>query len=66
MVHYINKVKIDKLKELIANGQTLKQAGAQVGCCDTSYLCKLFKRYTGMSIQNYKQLLGGTMNTNMR
>ena len=66
MVHYIKKVKIDKLKELIANGQTLKQAGAQVGCCDTSYLCKLFKRYTGMSIQNYKQLLGGTMNTNMR
>ena len=58
LVEYINRVKLERVKELLANQRlTLREAGEYVGITDENYLSRLFKKYTGLTVQEYKALL---------
>lgn len=57
IVEYINRVKINKVKELITTkNATLKQAGESVGIMDENYLSRIFKKQTGMNASEYKRI----------
>ena len=57
IVEYINHVKIEKVKELLAvQDASLKEAGENVGLFDENYVSRLFRRYTGMTAREYKML----------
>lgn len=57
MVEYINYQRIQKAKELISlQDASAESAGEAVGIPDTKYLGRLFRRYTGMSIQEYRRV----------
>ena len=57
MVEYINYLRIQKTKELIAQQVcTAEAAGEAVGIHDVKYLRRLFRRYTGMTILEYRRV----------
>ena len=57
MVEYINRAKVDTVKQLIREmGMTLEQAGASVGISDAKYLSRLFRRYVGMNVHEYRKI----------
>lgn len=57
VIDYINHVKIEKVRELIdVNGLHLWEAGQYVGISDENYLYRLFKKYTNMSVREFKTL----------
>jgi len=57
IIEYINRVKINKVKELITNKHaTLKQAGDSVAIDDENYLSRIFKKQTGMNASEYKRM----------
>lgn len=57
MVEYINRAKLDVVKQLIREmGMTLEEAGASVGISDPKYLSRLFRRYVGMTVHEYKKI----------
>lgn len=57
LVDYINRAKIDRVKELIlAKDLTLREAGEQVGIPDENYLSRLFHRYAGMTVREFRML----------
>lgn len=53
---YLNKLRIDKSKELLINDDipTAEISGI-VGFCDQSYFCKVFRGITGMTPDKYKK-----------
>ncbi|MDD4689992.1 MAG: AraC family transcriptional regulator, partial [Eubacteriales bacterium] len=52
---YLNKVRIDKAKALLLHGdKTLADISATVGFIDQSYFTKVFKKYTGMTPNEFK------------
>lgn len=52
---YVNKVRIDKSKELLADGSlSLVEVAGLVGFEDQSYFTKVFKRVTGVSPGKYR------------
>lgn len=55
---YLNQIRIEKAKELIAetNGKNYEIA-EQVGIGNASYFSTIFKKQTGMTIQEYRQML---------
>jgi len=56
MIHYINRVKLEKIVELrLLYYISLKQAGEMVGINDSHYLSRLFKKYYGLSWREYKE-----------
>jgi len=58
LVEYINRIKVNRIKELLANTKiTLRQAGESVGISDENYISRLFKKYVGCSVSEYKASL---------
>lgn len=57
MVEYANRARIQSAEQLLmVKGMTLEKAGSLVGIPDPTYLGRLFRRYTGMSVQQYRKL----------
>ncbi len=57
LVEYINDIKINMVKEILANrNASLEELAAIVGVNDEKYLCRLFKKHTGMTITDYKSV----------
>lgn len=56
LTEYINRTKLQVVKELVLNGQmTFAQAGDYVGITDTSYLSRLFRKYMDTTIQKLRK-----------
>jgi len=56
IVEYINRSRIHRVEQLITvDGMTLAQAGALVGIRDPDYLSRLFRKYIGMNVQNFRR-----------
>lgn len=59
LLEYINRARIQEVGQLIVTrGTSLEEAGAAVGIGDRKHLCQLFRRYTGMSVREYRQIYG--------
>lgn len=57
IMEYANRQRIGSVEQLItAGGMTLEQAGELVGISDPTYLSRLFRRCTGMSIREYRRI----------
>lgn len=58
LMEYINRSKLSYMMVLIRRyGYTLQQAGKQVGFTDVNYISRIFKRYYGMTVTEYKRSL---------
>lgn len=58
LMEYINRSKLSYMMVLIRRyGYTLQQAGKQVGFTDVNYISRIFKRYYGMTVTEYKRTL---------
>lgn len=56
LIEYINRRKLSYMLELIRHyDYTLAQAGEQVGFSDVNYISRIFKRYYGMTVTEYKR-----------
>lgn len=56
-IEYFNNLKIYHIKELLQDDKlTLDEIAEQMEYCDSSYLCRLFKKMTGMTPKEYKNL----------
>ena len=56
LIEYINRRKLSYMTELIRRyGYTLAEAGEHVGFCDVNYISRIFKRYYGMTVTEYKR-----------
>ena len=56
MMEYINRRKLSYMLELIRRyGYTLAQAGEHVGFGDANYVSRIFKRYYGMTLTEYRR-----------
>lgn len=57
VVEYTNRARIQIAEQLISvRGMTLEKVGSMVGIPDATYLGRLFRRYTGMTVQQYRRL----------
>ena len=55
LVTYINKYKVNAIKNLIINNNmTLKEASAVVGIRDSAYASRLFKKYENQNLREFK------------
>lgn len=60
LFEYINMVRIQKSKELLAaEKMQVRAVAAAVGFNDESYFCAAFRRYEGMSPMEFRRLHGG-------
>lgn len=58
LTEYINRSKLSYMMALIRRyGYTLAQAGKHVGLTDVNYISRIFKRYYGMTVTEYKRSL---------
>ena len=58
LMEYINRSKLSYMLVLIRRyGYTLQQAGKLVGYSDVNYISRIFKRYYGMTVTEYKRSL---------
>ena len=56
LMEYINRSKLSYMMLLIQRyGYTLAQAGKHVGFSDVNYISRIFKRYYGMTVTEYKR-----------
>lgn len=55
VVRYINEHRIGRVKELLANGETVSQAAYACGFNNLSFFTKIFKRYAGVLPSEYKK-----------
>lgn len=59
-IAYFNRLKMERVCELMrVRGLSLKQAGACVGLLDENYLSRLFRRYTGTSVKEFRMRESG-------
>jgi len=57
-IEYVNRRKLLYMVELIRRyGYTLAEAGEHVGYLDVNYISRIFKRYYGVTVTEYKQNL---------
>ena len=57
LVEYINTIKINTIKEILSNrSASLSELCDIVGITDSKYLCRLFKKYTSMTISDFRHL----------
>ena len=58
LMEYINRSKLSYMMLLIRRyGYTLAQAGKHVGFTDVNYISRIFRRYYGMTVTEYKRSL---------
>ncbi|MBR2310425.1 MAG: helix-turn-helix transcriptional regulator [Oscillospiraceae bacterium] len=56
LTEYINRSKLSYMMTLVRRyGYTLAQAGKHVGFSDVNYISRIFKRYYGMTVTEYKR-----------
>ena len=56
LTEYINKSKLSYMMILVRRyGYTLAQAGMHVGLSDVNYISRIFKKYYGMTVTDYKR-----------
>ena len=56
LTEYINRSKLSYMMILVRRyGYTLAQAGKHVGFTDVNYISRIFKRYYGMTVTEYKR-----------
>lgn len=56
-MEYIAKRRIQAAKELLTgSAKTIEQIAAETGFCTSSYFCKLFKRYEGITPAQFKNI----------
>lgn len=54
---YINRVKLNRLQELIVKyNYSIKKAGETVGFYDVNYVSRIFKKYYGITISEYRRM----------
>ncbi|MBQ6823844.1 MAG: helix-turn-helix domain-containing protein [Clostridia bacterium] len=53
-VEYIHTVKLQRVRELVEKGLPVHRAGAAVGWEDPGYLCRLHKKYYGITLKRGK------------
>ena len=57
LLEYANRARIRLVEQYITgDGLTLEEAGDKVGIHDVKYLRRLFRRYTGMTIMEYRRV----------
>lgn len=60
LMEYINRSKLSYMLVLMRRyGYTLAQAGKLVGFTDVNYISRIFRRYFGMTVTQYKRSLEG-------
>lgn len=58
IINYVNDVKINMAKNILTNNNlTLTELSSVIGINDEKYLCRLFKKHTGMTITEFKESL---------
>lgn len=55
IIEYINKMKIDYVKDLLKNTDRSTESMAEYINCSLTYLRRLFKKHTGMSMSAYRE-----------
>lgn len=62
LIDYINKTKIDAACEILDTvGGTAAELSSLLSVSDEKYLCRLFKKYKGMNIKEYKKMNSKTV-----
>lgn len=62
IVDYINRTKIDAACEILDTvGGTAAELSSLLSVSDEKYLCRLFKKYKGMNIKEYKKMNSKTV-----
>lgn len=57
LVEYANHTRIRLVQQLLASSDTtLEEAGNRVGIQDPAYLSRIFRKYTGVSVRQYRRL----------
>lgn len=51
------RIRIENAKELMRNGQSIKEISALVGFYDEFHFMKTFKRITGLTVRQYRKML---------
>ena len=58
IAEYINRVKLNRMKELIIKyNYSIKMASEAVGFQDVNYVSRIFKKYFGITISEYRRML---------
>ncbi len=56
---YVNRVKLNHMMELIVKyGYTVRRASEAVGFTDVNYVSRIFKKYHGITLSEYRRILG--------
>jgi two-component system response regulator YesN len=60
MIQYLQRVRVDKAKQLLTKtGLTVNEIGERVGFVNANYFYKIFKRRSGLTPNDYRNLYGG-------
>ena len=66
MIDYVNRAKMNLVKELVTvRGMTIKEAGQCIGISDQKYISRLFFKYNGITISEYKKLYNNAGQTSL-
>ena len=56
LVEYINRQRIQTAQQLLTQyDASLEQLAEMVGISDPKYFCRLFKKYAGITVSEYKK-----------
>lgn len=53
-IKYLTKIRLEKAKELLEEGYKVKDVSLMVGYVNYRYFCVIFKKYTGITPQQFK------------
>lgn len=56
IMQYITERRIERAKELLAEGKSIADTAEECGFADYNYFCKVFRKHTGASPSAYKKL----------
>jgi two-component system response regulator YesN len=60
MIQYLQRVRVDKAKQLLTETRlTVNEIGERVGFVNANYFYKIFKRRSGLTPNDYRNLYGG-------
>lgn len=53
-IKYLTKIRMEKAKELLLSGYKVADVSSMVGYENYRYFCVVFKKYTGVTAQQFK------------
>ena len=53
-IAYLNKVRVERAKELLMEGKKVEEVVELIGYNDTNYFIKIFKKYVGTTPAKYR------------